>query len=193
MASSKLKLIGRYPAWGRGIRIGELARPDGAAQKILIQILQHDDASKETLSRLRDDAAHLARFRHTNALRIEHITAVGGHAALVLEHFECASMARALEVLHHRNQLLPSRAALEALKAQEESWPPEGLEEAFSRFEARLEDAVEREKNHLQEVFDVIETFSKERGFNHTDRGLDESYRKIEQLIEIPDAYHLPE
>lgn len=61
------------------------------------------------------------------------------------------------------------------------------------RAQTRLEDAVEREKNHLQEVFDVIETFSKERGFNHTDRGLDESYRKIKQLIKIPDAYQLPE
>jgi nucleoid DNA-binding protein len=58
---------------------------------------------------------------------------------------------------------------------------------------AQLENSIEREKSHYQELLDVIETFSKELGLNHNDPTLQESCKKIEALLEKVDTYYLSE
>jgi nucleoid DNA-binding protein len=57
----------------------------------------------------------------------------------------------------------------------------------------QLENSIEREKSHYQELLDVIETFSKELGLNHNDPALQESCKKIETLLEKVDRYYLSE
>lgn len=117
VASSKLKLVGRYPAWGPDAREARLNRPDGSAVSTMVRVLEDKESSPQVLGRLRDDAALLSRIRHENVLHVEHVTAVGGHAAMVYEFFEAVSLRRALRFLTERGQVLPVRAALEAAAA----------------------------------------------------------------------------
>ncbi len=113
MARSRLKLVGRYVAWGPHIREARLTRSDGSTTRALVRVLPDLDAKPATLARLREDATLLASIRHENVLRVEHVTAVRGHAALVLEPFDGISLQRALELLRYRGQPLPTRAAVE--------------------------------------------------------------------------------
>ncbi len=117
MASSKLKLVGRYLAWGPDVRRGLLVRGGDEGRKTLVRVLPETKASPENLARLRGEASQLARIRHQNVLRVEHVTAVGGKAALVLEPFDGASLAKVQLELAKRKQRVPMRAALELAAA----------------------------------------------------------------------------
>jgi len=90
-----------------------LTRQDGAVVKILVRVFEDRDSSPDILNRLRDDAAVLSRIKNENVLRVEHVTAVGGRAALVMEYADAVSLRRVTRYLAERGQTLPVRAVLE--------------------------------------------------------------------------------
>ena len=117
MGKATLKLVGVFEAWAPGVRQARLTRATGIESPVLVRVLEDVPADPDTLARLRDDARLLGRVLHENVLRVEHSSAVGGKAAFVHEAFDCASAARVLHVLRARNQVLPTRAAVEVAAA----------------------------------------------------------------------------
>lgn len=117
MGKATLKLVGVFESWAPGVRQARLTRATGIESPVLVRVLDDVPADEKTLARLRDDARLLGRVLHENVLRVEHSSAVGGKAAFVHEAFDCASASRVLEVLRSRNQVLPTRSAVEVAAA----------------------------------------------------------------------------
>jgi hypothetical protein len=113
VAAAKLKLVGRHHTWHDGVREGQLRGEDGVVRKVLIRPLPDVPAEAKVLQATRVEARILARIQHQNVLRIEHVTALQGKAALVVEAFGGISLARVLPMLEARHTAIPLRAAVE--------------------------------------------------------------------------------
>ena len=113
VAAAKLKLVGRHHTWHDGVREGQLRGEDGAVRKVLIRPLPDVPAETQALQATRTEARLLARIQHQNVLHIEHVTALKGKAALVVEAFGGISLARVLPMLEQRHTAIPLRAAVE--------------------------------------------------------------------------------
>ncbi len=117
MAAAKLKLVGRYRAWNEGVREAQLSRGEGDLRKVLVRPMPDLDATPGSLAGLRDEARLLSRLRQRNVLHVEHVTAVGGRAALVLEPFGGIALVHVLTRMAQRNQRLPLRSVVEVAAA----------------------------------------------------------------------------
>jgi hypothetical protein len=113
VAAAKLKLVGRHHTWHDGVREGQLRGEDGAVRKVLIRPLSDVPAEPQALQATRAEARVLARIQHQNVLRVEHVTALQGKAALVVEAFGGISLARVLPMLEDRHTAIPLRASVE--------------------------------------------------------------------------------
>ncbi|MFH1469512.1 MAG: hypothetical protein ABIO70_34315 [Pseudomonadota bacterium] len=113
MAAAKLKLTGRCDAWHHEVREGWLSSPQGERQAVLVHPVAGMQAGAEALAALRDEARLLSRIRHQNVLRVVHVTAVGGQAALVYETCAGIGLSRTVSLLAERHERLPLRAVAE--------------------------------------------------------------------------------
>ncbi len=113
MAAAKLKLVGRYRTWRPGVREGRLTSADGTTRRVLIRPLPDTPADPEVLQALRREAKILARTQHQDVLRVEHVTAFGGKAALVVEAVEGIDLTHVMNLLEERHQAIPLRAIVE--------------------------------------------------------------------------------
>lgn len=113
MAASKLKLVGRYRTWRPGVREGRLQNADGTQHRVLIRPLPGIPAKDDILQALRQEAKLLAGIQHQDVLRVEHVTAFGGKAALVVEAIDAIDLSHVMRLLDDRHQVIPLRAAVE--------------------------------------------------------------------------------
>ena len=113
MAAAKLKLVGRYRTWRPGVREGRLVGHDGNEHRVLIRPLLDTPAETQVLQALRQEAKVLARIQHQDVLRVEHVTAFGGKAALVVEAVDGIDISHVMRLLDEAHQAIPLRAAVE--------------------------------------------------------------------------------
>ena len=113
MTAAKLKLVGRYRTWRPGVREGRLHNADGTHRRVLIRPLPDIPAQTEVLQAIRQEAKVLARIQHQDVLRVEHVTAFGGKAALVVEAVDGIDLSHVTRLLEERHQAIPLRATVE--------------------------------------------------------------------------------
>ena len=113
MTAAKLKLVGRYRTWRPGVREGRLYNADGTHRRVLIRPLLDIPAQTEVLQAIRQEAKVLARIQHQDVLRVEHVTAFGGKAALVVEAVDGIDLSHVMRLLEDRHQVIPLRATVE--------------------------------------------------------------------------------
>jgi hypothetical protein len=113
--SVKLKLSGRYAAWGPNVWEGVLSRPESPPRAVFVRVLSDRSGTAEVLARLREDATLLSRVRHEHILPVEHVTSVRGMAAQVFAGGELASLARAIEYSRWKGQVLPTRVVVDVV------------------------------------------------------------------------------
>jgi serine/threonine protein kinase len=104
------------------VYLAEVTTEEGFTSLLSIKVLHSKWAAHtEIVQRARDEARLLGRLRHRNIVRVEDLTAIKGHCAIVMEYLEGVDFKTLVNHLVKNNERLSLRTAFEATGAVAEA------------------------------------------------------------------------
>ena len=102
--------------------LAELTTDEGFSSVVAIKVLHGKWAAHtEIVQRARDEARLLGRLRHRNIVRVEDLTSIKGHCAIVMEYLEGVDFKTLVNHLVVKNERMSLRTAFEATGAVAEA------------------------------------------------------------------------
>lgn len=104
------------------VYLAEVTTDEGFSSVVAIKVLHGKWAAHtEIVQRARDEARLLGRLRHRNIVRVEDLTSIKGHCAIVMEYLEGVDFKTLVNHLVTHNERLSLRTAFEATGAVAEA------------------------------------------------------------------------
>ena len=104
------------------VYLAEVTTDEGFSSVVAIKVLHSKWAAHtEVVQRARDEARLLGRLRHRNIVRVEDLTSIQGHCAIVMEYLEGVDFKTLVNHLVKHNERLSLRTAFEAIGAVAEA------------------------------------------------------------------------
>ncbi len=125
----KFRFIRELARGGFGtVYLAEMITGDDFSTVVAVKVLHQQWAQhQEVVMRSRDEARLLGRLRHRHIVRVEDLTNLGGHCAVVMEYLEGADMGTLVTWLAKKDEHVPPRMAFQVVGAVAAA-----LEAAFS-------------------------------------------------------------
>ena len=125
----KFRFIHELARGGFGtVYLAEMITGDDFSTVVAVKVLHQKWAQhQEVVMRSRDEARLLGRLRHRHIVRVEDLTNLGGHCAVVMEYLEGVDMGTLISWLAKKGENVPPRMAFQVVGAVAAA-----LEAAFS-------------------------------------------------------------
>jgi serine/threonine-protein kinase len=125
----KFRFIRELARGGFGtVYLAEMITGDDFSTVVAVKVLHQQWAQhQEVVMRSRDEARLLGRLRHRHIVRVEDLTNLGGHCAVVMEYLEGVDMGTLISWLAKKGEHVPPRMAFQVVGAVAAA-----LEAAFS-------------------------------------------------------------
>ena len=115
-ARRRFRFLKELASGGFGkVYLAELTTDEGFSSVVAIKVLHGKwSAHTEIIQRTRDEARLLGRLRHRNIVRVEDLTSIKGHCAIVMEYLEGVDFKTLVNHLVAKNERMSLRTAFEA-------------------------------------------------------------------------------
>lgn len=94
--------------------VAEVRGVGGIDRLVALKVVREQwSESEEVINRTRDEARLLARLRHKNILRVEEMTEIDGHPAILMEFVDGLDLKQIVEALAKQNKRIEARVILQ--------------------------------------------------------------------------------